>query len=384
MFQEVFMKFLNLAAPVCFAIALTACGDDSSSSPNVPANNLPSQDTSAVTPVVNPDNPTGTQDSVPQNTDPQNTTPQDTVTQTSTDPAPTDSVPSTPTDSVPTTPVETDPYAVGKDIDEPSYVSTCKVTPLENGTGDGVYCDTTYAGPIFYDTDETAYDPAADNGASFVSINKVFESLKADDKVVFVLRHADRQTSAGKTSHLTDVGVFQAQSVGKKIASAEPAYYAHSEYVRTRETLENIAVGRGETDFTHDAYPILNGSWYIKDNAKYDEYKSQGTDMNYTVTTEWAYNGEYADAFYDLDERTKQFVDEFLVNVISKKSRISVVCSHDQFLVPLVISISKRQIGLRYHEDRSWINYLAGMAVVIGADGSQTLVPIKGLNSGAN
>ena len=378
------MKFLNLAAPVCFAIALTACGDDSSSSPNVPANNLPSQDTSAVTPVANPENPTGTQDSVPQNTDPQNPTPQDSVTPTPTDPTPADSVPSTPTDSVPATPVETDPYAVGTDVDEPSYVTACQVTPLENGKGDGVYCDTTYAGPIFYDTDETAYDPAADNGATFVSINKVFESLKADDKVVFVLRHADRQTSAGKTSHLTDVGVFQARSVGAKIASAEPAYYAHSEYVRTRETLENIAVGRGETGFEHDAYPILNGGWYIKDNAKFDEYKSQGTDMNYTVTTEWAYNGEYADAFYDLDERTKQFVDEFLVNVISKKSRISVVCSHDQFLVPLVISISKRQIGLRYHEDRSWINYLAGMAVVIGADGSQTLVPIKGLNSGAN
>ena len=378
------MKFLNLAASVCLAMALVACGDDSSSSPNVPAdNNLPQQDTSTVTPATNPDNPAGTQDSVPQNT-----TPQDSVQQGSTETTPTDSVPPTPNDSLPVTepenPVETDPYAVGTDVDEPSYVSACQVTPLENGKGDGVYCDTTYAGPIFYDTDESAYDPAADNGAKFVSINKVFESLKEDDRVVFVLRHADRQASSGKTSHLTDVGVFQAQSVGKKIASAEPAYYAHSEYVRTRETLENIAVGRGETEFTHDAYPILNGSWYIKDNAKYDEYKSLGTDMNYTVTTEWAYNGEYADAFYDLDARTQQFVDEFLVNIISKKSRISVVCSHDQFLVPLVISISKRQIGLRYHEDRSWINYLAGMAVVIGADGTQTLVPIKGLNSGTN
>ena len=378
------MKFLNLAASVCLAMALVACGDDSSSSPNVPAdNNLPQQDTSTVSPATNPDNPAGTQDSVPQNT-----TPQDSVQQGPPETTPTDSVPPTQNDSLPVTepenPVDTDPYAVGTDVDEPSYVSTCQIKPLEKGNGDGVYCNSTYAGPIFYDTDESVYDPSADNGAKFVSINKVFESLKADDRVVFVLRHADRQSSSGKTSHLTDVGIFQAQSVGQKIASAEQAYYAHSEYVRTRETLENIAVGRGETEFIHDAYPILNGSWYIKDNARYDEYKSKGTDMNYTVTTEWAYNGEYADAFYDLDERTKQFVDEFLVNVISKKARISVVCSHDQFLVPLVISISKRQIGLRYYDDRSWINYLAGMAVVISADGTQTLVPIKGLDSGAN
>ena len=52
--------------------------------------------------------------------------------------------------------------------------------------------------------------------------------------------------------------------------------------------------------------------------------------------------------------------------------------------MPLVISISNRKIGLRYFENRDWINYLAGMAVIIGADGSQTLVPVKGLSSGTN
>jgi len=360
------MKLSYLAATACLALSLSACGDDSPSAPTTSSDSNQPQSSAAVeTSSTSPDSQTGSSDSATQN------------------PTESSSSVALQPESSAATPV--DPYAVGTDVDEPSYKTTCTVKPLENGNGDAVYCDTTYAGPIFYDTDESAYDPtAADFGSTFVSINKVFASLKADDKVVFVLRHADRQASSGRTSHLTDVGIYQARSVGEKIASAEGAYYAHSEYVRTRETLENIAVGRGETEFVHDAYPILNGSWYIKDNAKYDEYKSQGTDMNYMVTTGWAYNGEYADAFYDLDERTKQFVDDFLVGVISKKSRISVVCSHDQFLVPLVISISNRKIGLRYFEDRHWINYLAGIAVVIGADGKQTLVPVKGLNSGTN
>ena len=127
------MKFLNLAASVCLAMALVACGDDSSSSPNVPAdNNLPQQDTSTVSPATNPDNPAGTQDSVPQNT-----TPQDSVQQGPTETTPTDSVPPTPNDSLPVTepenPVDTDPYAVGTDVDEPSYVSTCQIKPLEKG-----------------------------------------------------------------------------------------------------------------------------------------------------------------------------------------------------------------------------------------------------------
>ena len=107
------MKFLNLAASVCLAMALVACGDDSSSSPNVPAdNNLPQQDTSTVTPATNPDNPAGTQDSVPQNT-----TPQDSVQQGSTETTPTDSVPPTPNDSLPVTepenPVENRPLCGG-------------------------------------------------------------------------------------------------------------------------------------------------------------------------------------------------------------------------------------------------------------------------------
>ncbi len=370
------MKLSYLAATACLALTLSACGDDASNPSNTGTDTQQPQDTST----VNPDKPVNPQDSLQGTTSSSSTDPVNPELSSSSDGLlPESSSADTSVD------IPSDPYAVGTDVDEPSYKSPCTLKPLENGKGDGVYCDTTYAGPIFYDTDESAYDPtAADFGANFVSINKVFASLKADDKVVFVLRHADRQSSSGCTSHLTDVGVFQAQTVGAKIASAEGAYYAHSEYVRTRETLENIAIGRGETDFVHEAYPILNGSWYIKDNAKYDEYKSLGTDMNYMVTTSWAYNGEYADAFYDLDERTKQFVDDFLVGVISKKSRISVVCSHDQFLVPLVISISNRKIGLRYFDNRDWINYLAGIAVVIGANGSQTLVPIKGLSSGTN
>ena len=367
------MKLPYLAVSACFALALSACGDDSPSAPTTSSDNNQPQSSAAVeTSSASQDNQAGSSDSAVQN--PTESSSSDNLLP----PPQSSSSASTPDNPV-------DPYAVGTDVDEPSYKSPCTVKPLDNGNGDGVYCDTTYAGPIFYDKDETPYDPtAADFGSTFVSINKVFASLKADDKVVFVLRHADRQSSSGRTSHLTDVGTFQAQSVGAKIASAEPAYYAHSEYVRTRETLENIAIGRGETGFVHEAYPILNGSWYIKDNDKYDEYKSQGTDMNYMVTTGWAYNGEYADAFYDLDERTQQFVNEFLVNVISKKARISVVCSHDQFLVPLVVAISNRKIGLRYFDDRSWINYLAGIAVVIGADGTQTLVPVKGLSSGTN
>lgn len=383
------MNLSRFALSSVFALALMACGDDSSSGTDVLADNQ-----SQVTP--------GDSTVIPASQNPVDTT---------ADPA--DTSASVPSEQIPvdnpepsggenatggegsgegtgegtgepaTSGEPADPYAVGTDIDEPSFVPEgCVSTPLENGKGDGVTCGDVFKGYIYYDTDTSAYDPASPDLSKFTSIDKVFNALKDDEKVVFVLRHAERNSSSGKTSHLTEAGIFQAQSVGKKIASDEPAYYAHSEYVRTRETLENIAVGRGETGFTHEAYGVLNGDWFIKSNDAYDVYKSKTTDGNYVSTTDWAYNGGYEDAFYDLDTRAKQFIDEFLVGIISKKARISIVATHDQFLVPLTVYASDRKINLRYFEDTNWITYLAGIAVIVGSDGSVKTLPIKGLNSG--
>jgi hypothetical protein len=193
------MKLSYLAATACLALSLSACGDDSPSAPTTSSDSNEPQSSAAVeTSSTSPDSQTGSSDSATQN------------------PTESSSSVALQPESSAATPV--DPYAVGTDVDEPSYKTTCTVKPLENGNGDAVYCDTTYAGPIFYDTDESAYDPtAADFGSTFVSINKVFASLKADDKVVFVLRHADRQASSGRTSHLTDVGIYQARSVGERL-----------------------------------------------------------------------------------------------------------------------------------------------------------------------
>lgn len=387
------MKLSHLALSSVFALALLACGDDGSSGTNVPADGstqvAPGDSSATPAPLAPTDTtaaPADTGSTLPSEQNPVDNPEQPggenaTGGEGSGEGAGEGAGEGT---GEPATPAEpTDPYAVGTDIDEPSFVPEgCVSTPLESGKGDGVYCGEELKGYIYYDTDTSAYDPANPDLSKFTSIDKVFKALKEDEKVVFVLRHAERNSSSGKTSHLTEAGIFQAQSVGKKIASEEPAYYAHSEYVRTRETLENIAVGRGETGFTHEAFGVLNGDWFIKSNDAYDVYKSKTTDGNYVSTTDWAYNGGYEDAFYDLDTRAKQFIDEFLVGIISNKARISIVATHDQFLVPLTVYASDRKINLRYFEDTNWITYLAGIAVIVGSDGSVKTLPIKGLNSG--
>lgn len=382
------MKKQFLILPVLCSSLFWACGDSSSATepsndPNPPASEILSSDSG-----MSPES--GAQSSA--SADPSDPTVDPTV-DPSVDPSNPTLDPSQPESSSgvegPTENPNADPYAVGTDIDEPSYVPEgCEVKPLDNGRGNGVYCldslgTSSFKGTLFADPDaDVAYDPANPDLTTFTSVEKVFKALQPDEKVVFVLRHAERNSSSGKTSHLTEFGIFSAQSVGQKIASEDPAYYAHSEYVRTRETLENIAKGRGETGFNHDAYGVLNGGWFIKNDSAFNAYAALSTDGNYVATTDWAFNGGYEDAFYDLDSRAKQFIDEFLVGVISKKARVSVVNTHDMFLAPLTIYASGRQIDLRYYENRSWITYLAGIAVVIGADGSVKVLPVKGLDSG--
>ena len=125
----------------------------------------------------------------------------------------------------------------------------------------------------------------------------------------------------------------------------------------------------------------------VKDAAKIEEYNASVA-TTYDVVSRWAYNEyndpdvNYNDAFYDLDTRGAQFMNEIILAQVAPQSRISVVVSHDQMLYPLVIYATNRMLEMKHHESKSWLNYLAGVAVIIHADGSVKYVPIMGLDEG--
>ena len=64
--------------------------------------------------------------------------------------------------------------------------------------------------------------------------------------------------------------------------------------------------------------------------------------------------------------------------------RIGVFVSHDYVILPLVVYISERNIDLKYYKSSSkrWLNYLAGLAVVLRPDGTRVFYAVKGLESG--
>ena len=126
----------------------------------------------------------------------------------------------------------------------------------------------------------------------FNDIADVFAEVKANETVVFMLRHGERGRDYSKAGLLTENGKAQARMVGEKIGEGPQAFYAHSDYGRTIQTCENIAIGRGD-EFIHEEWGILNGDWYRKDIPV---IRQKGWD-NWESLSQWAYEGGKEEGF---------------------------------------------------------------------------------------
>ena len=214
----------------------------------------------------------------------------------------------------------------------------------------------------------------------FIDVEEVLKELAAGEKVIFILRHAERTDDTGKTGHLTDNGKKQSQKVGTKFKD-EDIYFANSTFTRSYETCSNFATGAGVSLEGNDTIPELDGEWFIKDDSKFENYKNSNGG-GWVVTSEYAFKGSYSDAFYPLTSRGEEFVTEVVKPRFEKVNKVAVWISHDMLVVPLAAYCTEGKINLRYFETKRWVNYLAGVAFIMGADGSVRYVPVRGLDSG--
>ncbi|SHM88815.1 Broad specificity phosphatase PhoE [Fibrobacter sp. UWB7] len=220
----------------------------------------------------------------------------------------------------------------------------------------------------------------SDDIQEFVDVDDVMKKLAPGEKVIFVLRHAERTDDTGKKGHLTDNGKKQSQSVGAKL-KGENIYFANSTYTRSYETCENVATGAGITSMGNDTLPELDGDWFVKDESKFETYKN-GNGGGWVVASEYAYKGSYSDAYYPLQSRGEEFMTEIVKPRFAKVNRVGVWISHDMMVVPLTAFCTNGKANLRYFDTKQWINYLAGVAIILGTDGTLRYEPVKGLSSG--
>lgn len=216
----------------------------------------------------------------------------------------------------------------------------------------------------------------------FTDIAEVYANLKSNEKAVFIIRHSERTNDTGPSGHLTDNGKKYARELGERIAAVgkEDFYFGYSGYTRTQETCEGIAQGKGQAIYSLDVLPYMDGAWYVKDADKADVYvDSEG---GWEVYSRYAFTGAYDDAFYDLETRSEQLLKNEILANISNMKRVNVMCTHDYLVVPLLAYTTDGHANVRYYEKYRWVNYMAGVAMIISADGSVRYIPVKGLDSG--
>ena len=220
----------------------------------------------------------------------------------------------------------------------------------------------------------------------FATVADVYKSLTADEKAVFIIRHSEREDDVAIETELTANGVKMAQELGATLKSDEEFSYITSGFVRTNETANNISKGRGEASLPKliTNYDIT-GNWFLKISA--DSLAQYATKLNMKgssveLMAHWAYDGGYPDVLHELAPRAEEFMQKVILKNLSKWKRVSIMVSHDILVMPLTVFGSNKKVALKYHEDYHWINYIAGLAIIIDEQNNLRYVPVKGAASG--
>ena len=276
--------------------------------------------------------------------------------------------PQTPNDNPASSSSVADVPALSSASDIPLLSSASDIPGLSSSTD--LSCDNYAPSEILLDT------------VGVADIGDVWKNVKCDEKVVFVIRHAERESKVGKESPLTPNGEIQAMNVGLKLLGSAKFAYAHTDYVRTEQTCKFIALGRGEDTLSlaHDTIPELTSGWYIKDSDLRDSYISTDTNSN-AVVSFWAYDSLFADAYYDFASRNQEVIDSFFVKDYALMDKAKMIISHDEFVVPLIAYVTDKQANFRKRKARWWINYLTGVAIIVNSENQVRYFAVKGLET---
>ncbi|MBR3618382.1 MAG: histidine phosphatase family protein [Bacteroidaceae bacterium] len=213
----------------------------------------------------------------------------------------------------------------------------------------------------------------------FNPIDCVLAEVNPNERVVFLLRHAERGWNYSRTGTLTENGKKQAQTVGERIKSDEVAFYAHSDYIRTKQTCQNIAIGRGSEDVAagDEEWGILSGEWYEKDHG----VVSKNGWSSWENVSQWEYEGGFEQGYYNLADRSEEWLDSLRAHLPTMR-RLNILVSHDLMVSAMTVYLTNGMVDLRYWQTKKWLNYLAGIAIIIDPQGNMRFRTVRGLDSG--
>ena len=218
---------------------------------------------------------------------------------------------------------------------------------------------------------------------------EVYESLKEGDRVVFVVRHSERDEGcSGSECDLNANGINMVKEIGVKfrggLAGVDDSYYGSSDAERCKTTSYLIATTRGDTHLSSNQ-DVVNPIEVLKSKYYGEDLKS------------WPGRAEYYNKNPEEVEQKSMVLVNDLLNRTKGKT-FSWFTSHDYVMVPLVewatnlgIDYEKYK-GIYNGEDSEyqnketdyfyWNNFLSGVAILVHKDNTFEIYPVKNLEDG--
>lgn len=224
---------------------------------------------------------------------------------------------------------------------------------------------------------------AAGSYSEFQSVSNVLNQVQSSQKLILVLRHAERGDDFSKWGQLTQNGIQQSRELGRKLKNGVPAFYGHSPFLRTKDTGRYIAMERG--DIAEGAelqnsveLESLGDDWYVKDMNQHEQDKSQ-MGGGWQLFSKWTFEGGYEQGMHDMASRSVELITQQLIPSIPAEYSMGIFISHDKVLVPLVAYCTDRKVDLRYWQNGKWTENLQGIAIIVNEDGTRKYIPVDGM-----
>lgn len=294
------------------------------------------------------------------------------------------------------------------DTQQICYLSGVAIIKHEDGTAELYPIGTSYS------DDGTYTEVTNENHTIFNSWSDI-KNIAIDDKIALIIRHAERGSDTSQTGELSENGRTQAINLGTQMQQSNiatnDAFYSSTDYYRTKHTAALIAGYRGDTNYAGETQPYsqidttysdttINGDAYTIDLPSSGTWELMG---KYCSNPEALTTAELENYFGitpdDADWETNEKTTKVRAQIISKSrnfiktiinacanTRLNVFVSHDHYLGPMITYASMIDTApslTPYNmSSNHWVNYLAGVAIIIHTNGTYEIVPFKGLDSG--
>ena len=235
----------------------------------------------------------------------------------------------------------------------------------------------------------------------------------ATDKVIFVLRHAERGDDTSVNGDINSTGVTTCTTMGEQVRNnaswssggttyridnfpANDATYYSTEYLRCKHSAQAFAEARYDTDFAASDYSGITVEADMLNQYRffYQPASSGNSDLirKYSVNPSQLTSSELSNYFgvssaAEAQEKLSNDYVRVCKEILNKSTaRLNMFYTHDFFTLPLAVMASNKYFdfsGNSSADNRNWINYCAGIGMVLHPDNTYEVMPVRGKSNGS-